>query len=108
MNSRRLMSDTALAPLAMFVTSSDYYQSSRRPAVGFPHVQPAAQRPESPWARPESLRQEAAALRDFGPSAAGLCPSRVVCGRRQRVKDFLAFSLRSGASHVSGLFARCS
>jgi hypothetical protein len=33
-------------------------------------------------------------------------PLRVMCGRRPRVKGFLAFSLRSGASHVSGLFAR--
>ena len=32
----------------------------------------------------------------------------VMCGRRPRVKgSFLAFCLRSGASHVSGLFARC-
>jgi hypothetical protein len=30
----------------------------------------------------------------------------VMCGRRPRVKGFLAFGLRSGASHVSGLFAR--
>ena len=33
---------------------------------------------------------------------------QVMCGRRPRVKGFLAFCLRSGASHVSGLFARCS
>ena len=29
-----------------------------------------------------------------------------MCGRRLRCKRILAFSLRSGASHVSGLFAR--
>jgi hypothetical protein len=31
---------------------------------------------------------------------------RVMCGRRPRCKRTLAFCLRSGASHVSGLFAR--
>jgi len=31
---------------------------------------------------------------------------RVMCGRRQHCKKNLTFGLRSGASHVSGLFAR--
>ena len=30
----------------------------------------------------------------------------VMCGRRPRCKKKLTFGLRSGASHVSGLFAR--
>jgi hypothetical protein len=30
----------------------------------------------------------------------------VMCGRRPHCKKNLAFGLRSGASHVSGLFAR--
>ena len=30
----------------------------------------------------------------------------VMCGRRPRCKKNLTFGLRSGASHVSGLFAR--
>ena len=34
------------------------------------------------------------------------CPFRVMCGRRPRCKENLTFGLRSGASHVSGLFAR--
>jgi hypothetical protein len=29
-----------------------------------------------------------------------------MCGRRPRVKGYLTISLRSGASHVSSLFAR--
>jgi hypothetical protein len=37
---------------------------------------------------------------DFGSSGGRMC------GRRPRCKGFLAFCLRSGASHVSGLFAR--
>jgi hypothetical protein len=36
----------------------------------------------------------------------GTASASVMCGRRPRVKGFLAISLRSGASHVSGLFAR--
>jgi transposase len=31
----------------------------------------------------------------------------LMCGRRPRCKRILTFGLRSGASHVSGLFARC-
>ena len=31
---------------------------------------------------------------------------RVMCGRRPHCKENLTFGLRSGASHVSGLFAR--
>jgi hypothetical protein len=31
---------------------------------------------------------------------------RVMCGRRPHCKKNLTFGLRSGASHVSGLFAR--
>ena len=31
---------------------------------------------------------------------------QVMCGRRPRCKKNLTFGLRSGASHVSGLFAR--
>ena len=34
------------------------------------------------------------------------CLSRVMCGRRPHCKENLTFGLRSGASHVSGLFAR--
>ena len=30
----------------------------------------------------------------------------VMCGRRPHCKEILTFGLRSGASHVSGLFAR--
>ena len=33
-------------------------------------------------------------------------PARVMCGRRPHCKEILTFGLRSGASHVSGLFAR--
>jgi hypothetical protein len=40
MNSRRLMSDIGL-PLAL------------APPVGFPHAQPALERPASPWGGPE-------------------------------------------------------
>jgi len=38
--------------------------------------------------------------------AGGLQLIRVMCGRRPRCKENLMFGLRSGASHVSGLFAR--
>src|SRR5262245_52845116 len=34
------------------------------------------------------------------------CRIWVMCGRRPRCKGILAFGLRSGASHVSGLFVR--
>ena len=34
-------------------------------------------------------------------------PEWVMSGRRSHCKKNLAFCLRSGASHVSGLFARC-
>jgi hypothetical protein len=40
------------------------------------------------------------------PSPPTFSTASVMCGRRPRVKGFLAFSERSGASHVSGLFAR--
>ena len=35
-----------------------------------------------------------------------LCPVGVMCGRRPHCKRNLTFGSRSGASHVSGLFAR--
>jgi hypothetical protein len=41
MNSRRLMSNIGSLP------------SAWAPPVGLPHVQPAAERPASPWGRPE-------------------------------------------------------
>ena len=39
-------------------------------------------------------------------SALGRMTVWVMCGRRPRCKKNLTFGLRSGASHVSGLFAR--
>jgi glucose dehydrogenase len=35
-----------------------------------------------------------------------ICCGWVMCGRRPHCKEILTFGLRSGASHVSGLFAR--
>jgi hypothetical protein len=42
----------------------------------------------------------------FGQSSYPRVQIRVMCGRRPRCKRILAFGLRSGASHVSGLFVR--
>jgi hypothetical protein len=42
MNSRRLRSDIGLPPAVA-------------PSVGLQHAQPAAERPASPWAKPESF-----------------------------------------------------
>jgi hypothetical protein len=47
------------------------------------------------------------ARHDISQRTPKVCSGSCVDGARGS-RNFLAFSLRSGASHVSGLFARCS
>jgi hypothetical protein len=77
---------------------------SRKVPLGKPAFQPY-------WGKP-AVRNDREDRGNVGiirsPLRASILPDyiRVMCGRRPRCKKNLTFGLRSGASHVSGLFAR--